>query len=337
MIYFDVNKQKYEGGRIENMNSRLSVARRNKQDEYYTQTSDIESELVHYRDQFKDCVIFCNCDDPEYSNFWLYFKLNFDFLGLKKLITTHYDEDEPTYKLVIDGTKRDRNGNPVERKSKLKGNGDFRSPEAVKILQESDIVVTNPPFSLFRDYISQLMAYDKKFLVIGNKNAVTYTEVSNYISDNKMWIGVRPMNKDMWLEVPDGYNYEKIVDGMKLKHIMACWYTNLPHSKRYEDLILVKNYYGNESDYPRFDNYDAINVDKVKDIPGDYEGAMGVPITFLDKYNPEQFEVVDANSLRLRDDVPKKPHGLIKDKDSAINGKAKYARVVIKLKQGVEQ
>lgn len=274
------------------MNSRLSAAKRNKQDEYYTQISDIEDEVKRYADHFKDKVIFCNCDDPEWSNFWMHFKLKFDEYGLEKLVTTHYDEDKPTYKLVVDGTKRDKEGRPVEVKTALKGNGDFRSSEAIEILKEADIVVTNPPFSLFREYVSQLMLYEKKFLIIGNKNAVTYNEVFDYISRNEMWVGVRPMNRDMWLEVPEGYNYEKIVDGLKLKHIMACWYTNLPHTKRYEDLILYKKYYGNEDEYPRFDNYDAINIDKVKDIPYDYKGIMGVPITFLDKYNPEQFDIL---------------------------------------------
>lgn len=284
-------------------NKSLSAAKRNKQDEFYTQISDIEKELRHYKDHFEDKVVFCNCDDPEHSNFWWYFKLNFEFLGLKKLVTTHYDEEKPTYKLVIDGTKRDKNGNPIEVKIELEGNGDFRSPESIEILKESDIVVTNPPFSLFREYLAQLIEYDKSFIVLGNQNAITYKDVFGYMKDNRVWLGYK--SGDMSFMVPDDYEpratrYWVDESGQKWRSMgNICWYTNLPHEKRYQDLILVKKYYDDKSEYPTYDEYDVINVNKVKDIPEDYAKPMGVPITFLDKYNPEQFEILGlANSAR---------------------------------------
>ena len=269
----------------------LVKAKRQKNDEYYTQITDIEKELKYYREVFRGKTIFCNCDDPEYSNFWRYFQLNFYDLGLKKLISTHYDEEKSSYRMDIVSTDSgEQCGIPDFVKTPLIGNGDFRSTECIEILKEADIVITNPPFSLFREYLAQLIEYGKKFIIVANKNAITYKEVFQLMSDDKIWIGYRNINSDMWLEVPEGQPYEKIVDGKKLKHIMACWITNIEITKRYEDLTLYKTY--NPADYPKFDNYDAINVDKVSEIPCDYYGIMGVPITFMNSYNPDQFEIL---------------------------------------------
>ncbi|MCB0541069.1 MAG: modification methylase, partial [Bacteroidetes bacterium] len=266
---------------------------------------------------------------------------------LKKLITTCYknqsmdlfsqnDKEEAIY-LEYDG---DKNGNfepdPEEIGiKKLKGNGDFRSAESIELLKQADIVVTNPPFSLFREYVAQLIEYDKKFLIIGSQNAVTYKEIFSLIRENKVWIGYK--SGDMAFQVPEHYEaretrYWEDEDGQKWRSLgNICWFTNLDISKRDEDLILYKTY--NEEEYPKFDNYDAINVGKVAEIPMDYKGAMGVPITFLDKYNPNQFEILSSNDLRLNDNVPFKEHGLIKDKDGTINGVPTYVRIVIRNKK----
>ena len=303
----------------------LEQAKRNKADEFYTQLPDIEAEMRHYQKQFKGKTILCNCDDPYESNFFKYFAMNFNFLGLKKLIAICYtgspvagsqlplfdvlsfdekcaDAKRP-YKIEITEVSDENADGAVDltdvefllknRKNVLtllKGDGDFRSAECIELLREADIVVTNPPFSLFRKYIAQLVEYEKKFIIIGNKNAITYKEVFNLIRDEKMWLGYRNINSDMWFVVPDSYKYEKIIDGLKLKHIMGCWFTNLDTTKRHEQLMLYKHY--SLEEYPFYDNYSAINVDKVSDIPYDYGGSMGVPITFLDKYNPDQFEIL---------------------------------------------
>ena len=259
----------YVEGRDFMRNKNLRKAKKEKNDEFYTQLTDIKKELSNYKEQFKDKVVFCNCDNPEYSNFWKYFKLNFKHLGLKKLISTHYEEEKPSYKLEYDGK------NIV--KTPLSQNGDFRSPEAIEILKKADIVVTNPPFSLFREYMAQLIEYEKKFLIIGNKNAVTYKEVFPLLKDNRIWFGYSSRN--MKFLTPEN----------KLKAINARWFTNLDVKKRHEKIILYKEY--NSDKYPKYDNYNAINVNKVADIPKDYDGVMGVPITFMDKYNPEQFEI----------------------------------------------
>lgn len=201
--------------------------------------------------------------------------------------------------------------------TRLEGDGDFRSAECIELLKQSDIVVTNPPFSLFREYVAQLMEYNKKFIIIGNKNAITYKEIFALIKEEKIWLGYRNINADMWFVVPQNYECEKIVDGLRVKHIMGCWFTNLDTTKRHEDLLLYKTY--NPEDYPKYVNYDAINIDKVSDIPCDYDGVMGVPITFLDKYNPNQFEIV---KFRKGND----------DKDLCINGKCPYFRILIRKK-----
>ena len=300
-------------------NTSLHKAAQAKNDEFYTQLTDIEKELSHYKEHFQDKVVFCNCDDPEYSNFWKYFQLNFYHLGLKKLVSTHYETDKPSYKMeIVRQEKGAQMGIPEYVKTPLKENGDFRSEECIEILKSADIVVTNPPFSLFREYLAQLIEYDKKFIIIGNKNCVTYKEVFPLIKENRIWIGYRNINEDMWLLVPDTIECEKIVDGKRLKHIMACWLTNLDISKRHEELFLYKNYTPEE--YPTYDNYDAINVNKVQDIPCDYFGVMGVPITFMDKYNPEQFEII---KFRKGTD----------DKDLMVKGKSPYFRILIRRKR----
>lgn len=258
-----------------NANSNLQAAKVAKNDEFYTQLVDIERELEHYRHHFKDKIVFCNCDDPEWSNFWRYFYLNFNYLGLKKLISTHYTgitTNMPSYKLVYDGIN--------ENKINLSGTGDFRSPECIEILKESDIIVTNPPFSLFREYVSQLIEYDKKFLIIGNKNAISFKEFFPFLQQNKVWIGC---TVPVEFKTPTG-EVTKSLTGL------TRWFTNLDIKRRHEDLILTEKYTSEK--YPKYDNFDAINVSKVADIPCDYKGVMGVPITFMDKHNPEQFEIV---------------------------------------------
>ena len=316
-----------------NKNEKLHEANRNKNDEFYTQLSDIEKELGHYKKYFDGKVVFCNCDDPQDSNFWKYFSLNFEFLGLKKLVSTHFEANEPSYKLEImrdvDGNGRINQLDTI--KTHLKQNGDFRSPECIELLKEADIVVTNPPFSLFREYLAQLVEYNKKCILIGNKNSITYKEIFKLISNNELWIGNRPMSGGMWFIVPDNYEYDKIDGGNKLKNVSACWFTNIDISKRHEDLILYKNYYGNEHEYPKYDNYNAVNVDKVQDIPMDYVGAMGVPITFMDKYNPDQFDIIDGiGRYSMLTGPTEKTKGTYLTK---INGEPKYARIVIKNKK----
>lgn len=312
------------------LNKNLHAAKRAKNDEFYTQLPDIEKELRYYKEYFNDKVVLCNCDDPHISKFFHYFSYNFEYLGLKKLITvcyknqdmkrfSNYDTESAIY-LEYNG---DKNGNKVPDIEEigikeLKGDGDFRSKECIELSKQADIVVTNPPFSMFGKYLSQLIEYDKKFLIIGNINAITYKEVFPLIRDNKMWLGYNPVKEFL---TPEG----KI---QKFGNIL--WYTNLVHKKRNEELILFKTYESNEKDYPKYDNYDAIEVSKVINIPKDYDGAMGVPITFLDKYNPEQFEILDIN-----------PHffsliekGLSKPKQLKIVGKKDpYARIIIKRKQ----
>lgn len=306
-----------------NLNGSLSRAKQNKQDEFYTQIKDIEEELKHYKKHFQGKVVFCNCDDPEWSNFWKYFELNFDHLGLRKLISTHYEDDKPSYKLEIIGdvTGDGKVDYKDIIKTPLKQNGDFRSPEAIEILKEADIVVTNPPFSLFREYITQLMEYNKKFIIIGNQNAYTYKEIFSLIQQNKIWSGNK--SGDMEFKVPDYYEpratrYRQDETGQKWRSMgNICWLTNLDIAKRHENLILYKQY--NPTEYPKYDKYDAINVDKVSDIPFDYLGVMGVPITFIDKYNPEQFEIIQLDHW-----------GPLGNLDNIVKGKAKYRRIYIK-------
>lgn len=268
-------------------NSNLHQAKMAKNDEFYTQIGDIENELRHYKAHFKDKVVLCNCDDPTYSNFWKYFHLNFEVLGLRKLIATHYDAQKPTYKLEYEGG--DDGNIEAGMRTDLIQNGDFRSDECIELLKESDIVVTNPPFSLFREYVAQLMEYGKKFLIIGNINAITYKEFFPLLKDNKVWVG---------------YTNPKIFvtpKGVTKKFGNVMWFTTLDHPKRHEKLSMTGQYKKNPEFWPKYDNYDAINCDAVEThgtkhgIPGDYYGYIGVPITFLDKYNPDEFEIIGAD------------------------------------------
>ena len=305
-------------------NTNLKNAKKNKNDEFYTQLSDIEKELSHYRDFLRGKIVFCNCDDPYESNFFKYFASNFNFLGLKKLIATCYcgspvsgtqlllkdivdlepKSDRQAYKIEISEVIDTNKDGAVDItdvayliKNKkniltlLDGDGDFRSNECIELLKQSDVVITNPPFSLFREYVAQLIEYDKKFVIIGNKNSITYKEVFKFIKDNKIWLGYSHPNNFL---NPDG-TLAKLTG-------LTRWFTNIGIPKRNEELILYKRYYMTEEDknnpnytnpdYPKYDNYDAINVDKVSDIPVDYDGVMGVPITFLDKYTPKQFDII---------------------------------------------
>lgn len=276
------NRAAPEESKNKRKNSNLHSAKKVKNDEFYTQLTDIEKELKHYKEHFRDKVVFCNCDDPEESNFWLYFSQNFEHLGLKKLVSTHFARDKPSYKLEITCDRNeDGKVNGLDKvKTPLRQNGDFRSPECMEILKESDIVVTNPPFSLFREYLSLLIEMNKKFLIIGNNNAVTYKDVFALIKDNKVWMGISPRGMDFVQ-----------ADGT-MKNVNANWYTNLHHIKRSEEITLFKRYHENKDYYPKYDNYDAININNVKDIPMDYDGWMGVPVTFVERYNPSQFEIV---------------------------------------------
>ena len=287
-------------------NAALGKARNNKEDEFYTQLSDIEKELSHYKEHFKGKTILCNCDDPRVSNFFKYFALKFDELGLKKIISTCYKNQDVDLFTQNDCEKAvyiEYTGNPndptntdfstIEVKD-LKGDGDFRSAECIELLKQADIVVTNPPFSLFREYVAQLIEYEKKFIILGNQNAITYKEIFRLFKENKIWLGYKA--GDMAFKVPEYYTphetrYWQDENGQKWRSMgNICWFTNLDIAKRHEDLILYKTYSPDE--YPNYDNYDAINVDKTSDIPLDYDGVIGVPITFLDKYSPEQFEII---------------------------------------------
>ena len=293
---------------MSNKNTNLHKAKNTKNDEYYTRIADIERELKHYRNHFKDAVVFCNCDDPTYSNFWKYFHLNFEYLGLKKLITTHYHRSEPTYMMVYEGGCD--NDISVGTVTPLKQNGDFRSPESIALLQEATIVVTNPPFSLFREYFAQLIEYNKKFIILSNPNALHYKEIFPYVMDNKVWLGYKSMSSDMLFDVSEEFAKElvatkkqgsgyKIIDGVVKGRAQAIWLTNLDISKRHEFLDLIEKY--SPDAYPHYDNYDAIEVGKVINIPCDYFGAMGVPDSFLDYYSPDQFEILGCTQRGCHD------------------------------------
>lgn len=330
----------------------LFQAKDAKKDEFYTRLPDIEKELVHYRDYFRDKVVFCNCDDPYESNFFKYFALNFNALGLKKLIATCYDgspfaqQELPLFPVDENEQKRkaykveisevpDLDGNGSTDltdvqlllkssdhnvKAELKANGSFDSPECIELLKEADIVATNPPFSLFREFLALLEKYDKQFIIIGNTNALTYKETFKMFQEDKIRTGYTNFNVGMFFQVPDNWEkFHHIEDGKKIARVStSCWLTNLPVSKHKEELILIKKYTPEE--YPKYDNYEGINVNTYTDIPCDYEGAMGVPVTFLDKYNPEQFEII---KFRKGDD----------DKDLTINGKSPYFRILIRNKK----
>lgn len=298
------------------LNSSLSAARMAKQDEFYTQLSDIEKELKHYKKHFRGKVVYCNCDDPRVSNFFHYFSYNFEKLGLKRLITTCYksqeldlfsrnDSESAVYLEYAGDTNNNKVPDPDEIGIRpLRGDGDFRSPESIELLKQADIVVTNPPFSLFREYVAQLVEHDKKFLIIGNKNALKYKGIFPLIKDDRMWAGHTPMGTEMLFDVTEEFGRQLVASGKDRKFTLvggvvkgraqACWFTNLDFAKRHEDLVLFKKYTAEA--YPTYANFSGIEVSKVTDIPMDYAGAMGVPITFLDKYNPEQFEIVGLST-----------------------------------------
>jgi hypothetical protein len=355
-------------------------AKKNKADEFYTQLSDIEAELRHYKDQFKDKVIFCNCDDPYESNFFKYFAMNFNYWDLKKLIATSYagspvagmqlslfdikslnekkDVKRP-YKVEITEVRDENADGAIDltdveyllknRKNTLtllSDDGDFRSPECIELLKKADIIVTNPPFSLFREYVAQLMEYEKKFIIIGSKNAITYKDIFKLIKENRIWLGYGFPNGNAFFKIPAEYSrkwasgvYNPETGLVKFRNVG--WFTNLDTVKRHELLPLFKRYKAEE--YPHYDNYNAIEVSKVAEIPYDWNGIMCVPITFLDKYNPEQFEILgitdrqNTSGLRTKkytaEDTPKyndlNARGVIR-----LNGelKAKYARLLIKRK-----
>ena len=314
-----------------------------KNDEFYTQLSDIERELSHYKEHFKGKTIFCNCDDPRISNFFKYFALNFNEFGLKKIISTCYKNQDVDLFTQNDCEKAvyiEYTGNPNDPTStdfstievkELKGDGDFRSSECIELLKQSDIVVTNPPFSLFREYVAQLMNYDKKFIIIGNQNALSYKEIFPLVKDNKMWLGYGFKGGAAHFINTHYEDYAAAGDhkeGM-IRVSGVVWFTNLDIQKRHEELILYKTY--SPEEYPKFDNYDAINVNKTSDIPMDYDGLMGVPITFFDKYNPDQFEVIDGIGRYsiLNNEETKKAGKYL----SMINGKAIYFRIIIKRKK----
>lgn len=306
-------------------NNNLHTAKTAKNDEFYTMLTDIEKEMRYYKDFFKGKVVYCNCDDARESNFFKYFSLNFEFLGLKKLITTGYKADGKGVVLVYEG---DKNGNRrVDNEeiivNELNGDGDFRSEECIEYLKQADVVVTNPPFSLFRQYVKQLMDYGKKFIIIGNQNAITYKEIFPYIKNNQLWLGMSMNGSNRWFIAPDSYEVKENAAGYKLDEKGrkmffvngVTWFTNIENKRRNEKLDLYKRY--SFEDYPKYDNYDAIEVSRVDEIPIDYDGVMGVPITFLYKYNPTQFEII---KFRKGDD----------DKDLSVNGKTPYFRILIK-------
>ena len=281
----------------------LQRAKNTKNDEFYTKLKDVSKELMHYTEHFKDKIVYCNCDDPRWSAFWKYFHLNFSALGLTKLISTHYDKNEPTYKMEYIGG--DDDDIEVGIKTPLEGNGDFRNKECLDLLDDADIVVTNPPFSLFREYIDALMEREKKFLVIGSKNAITYKDFFPLLKNEDVRIGYTSPSEFI------------TPDGSTKKFGNIGWFTNLGIAKRNEKLVLQKKY--TPEKYPRYDNYAAINVNKIADIPVDYDGVMGVPISIMDKCNPEQFEII----------------GWAKYPTPKINGKSTYVRILIRARHPV--
>lgn len=324
----------------QSQNTNLHSAKNAKKDEFYTQLSDIEKELKHYKEHFKDKTVLCNCDDPRVSNFFHYFSYNFEQLGLKKLIATCYKNQDADLFSQNDSEKAiyleytgDKNGDNTPNADEigikhLRGDGDFRSLECIELLKQADIVVTNPPFSLFREYVTQLIEYKKEFIIVGSQNAITYKEIFTYIKENKIWLGYN--SGDMSFKVPNHYEEKETrfwedEKGQKWRSLgNICWFTNIDISKRHEDLILYKKYTPEE--YPKYDNYDAININKIVDIPYDYEGLMGVPITFMDKYNPEQFEIKGIDRVLVQEITGKVSRFLI-------NGKEIYARIVIRNKR----
>jgi hypothetical protein len=324
-------------------NRNLMDARKAKKDEFYTQLPDIERELRHYKSQFKGKVVYCNCDDPRVSNFFHYFSYNFEKLGLKKLMTACYksqqrdlfSQNDSDRAIYLEYTGNHGSGNvpdPEEIGIKhLKSDGDFRNAESIELLEQADIVVTNPPFSLFREYVRQLIEYDKKFIIIGNQNAITYKEIFSLIKENRLWLGYGFKRNMAHFQS----HYEDIAtdadhrDGM-IRVSGVHWFTNLDVSKRHEEMILYKTY--DPADYPTYVNYDAIEVKRTADIPMDYKGAMGVPITFLTKYNPDQFEILGSSSELSGPIVEKEKPGRFYVANADGTNQRLYDRIVIRNK-----
>lgn len=298
-------------------NDRINKARIEKNDEFYTQLEDIENELNFYKDTLVDKIIYCNCDNYKWSNFYKYFKENFYLFNLKKLITSHYESEKESYYLEYDGIK--------ETKTKLNGNGDFKSNECIELLKKSDLVITNPPFSLFRDFINTMIEYNKSFLIVGHQNNVTYKEVFNLMKQNKLWFGFGFKGGAGHFINTYYENYATAKDKKEnmIRVSGVHWFTNLEHSKRNIHLYLTKQY--NQLDYPKYDNYDCIEVSKTKDIPIDYFDYMGVPISYLDKHCPEQFEICGLDDHRIL--YP------LSAKSNKINGINIYRRIIIKRKR----
>lgn len=328
-------------------NKTLNKAKDAKNDEFYTQRSDIENELSHYADHFKDKVVYCNCDDPKESEFWQFFMRNFKAWGLKKLIATHYEPDEKNYSYVLEICE-DTNGDGVVNYldkptvTQIPCNGDFRSGVCVEYLKEADIVVTNPPFSLFREYVAQLLEYDKKFVIIGHQNALKYKEIFPLIKDGKIWLGYGFPGNVGFFRAP---HYEDYAVSSQHKEGLirvsgVCWYTNLDIPKRHTNLDLRGNYYSPEK-YPKYDNFDGIDVSKVADIPCDYDGNIGVPITFLSVYSPDQFEIMGMGTgdTAKAIGVTKNYRGRTDLSITDENGKHKcpYTRIIIKNKHPEER
>lgn len=309
-------------------NTNLNKAKKEKNDEFYTCFEDIEAEVSKYKEYFKNKVVYLNCDDKEKSMFWKFFELNFDDFQLKKLIATYYSETETVYAYKLELSE---DGHKDIIKTPLMGNGDFRSQECIDILKESDIVCTNPPFSLFREYVAQLMEYNKQFLILGNNNAVSCKEIFPLIKDNKIWLGYS-CNKTMKFYVPNSYEVQGYDNGVPYVKVSAItWFTNLPTEKKTEPMVLTATYaegLNHREDYPKYDNYDAIEVSKCKNIPCDYDGVMGVPITFLNNYCPEQFELLGCTYSYGACGV----HYEGTSWNCIVDGKMKYKRLFIKRK-----
>jgi len=339
------------------LNSNLAAARKARQDEFYTQLPDIERELKHYRKHFKGKVVYLNCDDPRESEFFQYFSFNFEKLGLKKLIAACYKSQDVEQFSKSDSERAvyleysgDKDGNRIPDPDEIEvrhfeGDGDFRSAESIALLEQADIVVTNPPFSLFREYVAQLIDHDKKFIIVGPKGAVTYKETFPLIMHNKMWVGYGFQSGNAYFKTSHSTDYAKGVFDEQtglVKFRNVTWFTNLDISKRHEELTLFKPYDPDQS--PMYDNYDAIEISRVADIPVDYDGVMGVPITFLDVYSPAQFEIVGITDrgnefgLKTREytkaDTPNagdlNRRAAIKQSDGIL--KSTYARLLIRRK-----
>lgn len=317
-------------------NSNLHKARKGKNDEFYTMIDTIEKELIYYKKQLKNKTVLCNCDNPESSAFWKYLHLNFSKLGLKKLVSTYYSENGSSFKTEYTGGDDKNIENGI--KTSLNGNGDFRSEECLNVLDYCDVVITNPPFSLFRDYVDVMMQHKKKFLIIGNMNAVTYKQIFPFIKNNLLWYGVSIHSGGTKFYIPKDYpittkNCGKDEAGKIFVEVGGVrWFTNLDYDTQLKSKLTLSEKYVPEK-YPKYDNYNAINVNKVAEIPFDYDGVMGVPITFMDKYNPEQFEILGVSAAWDKSNEMQSVclpyNGSL---NASVNGKQLYKRIFIRKK-----